>query len=517
MSPAPPLPPAQYAAAGLAGQNGPGPVHNNTAPPGVQTSPNYPHRLILPMPKRRVLPASATSSPEAGKAGLVGGPSTPSRTPLFHLPYTYPPVDGNYPPPPASSPSPNAYTSTASIRTRDGLPVPLSAVQSQSPAQQQLTPGRQEVIFDSSDSEGDLDAVDNCRHCSRGCCDWSEANASNKKKRKIPGFAAQGGSNTGGSGASVSYQGVGGVGRTASGSRRRTSTRGTSVPLSPANPAVTPSKDRHAAVGVDGENGIVPEGDFSFVCESPVAKNLPTPVPHNYIPPPIPEAPGPSHQMAPTSMSAHTAPQVPPPPKPNPPKKTPSSSRLPPPRTRKPRPQNTEPKEIWVCQFCEYEAIFGEWPEYLSRLYDRKVREERKARAERRRLLEKAKMAGKGKKGFGKKKTTTPTTNNNAQGTDANGAPIEGSVDSGHAEDGNGHHIDGPLSEGTGTQSEHGSYEGEGHDKILPPALTLHSGHQATVGAGARTVVDLDDGDEIPVPETFEHGGVDEDSFDSVD
>ena len=60
------------------------------------------------------------------------------------------------------------------------------------------------------------------------------------------------------------------------------------------------------------------------------------------------------------------------------------------------------PKEedVWICEFCEYESIFGEPPRALIQQYEAKDRQERKRLAEKRRLLEKAKMKGrKGKKG----------------------------------------------------------------------------------------------------------------------
>jgi len=60
------------------------------------------------------------------------------------------------------------------------------------------------------------------------------------------------------------------------------------------------------------------------------------------------------------------------------------------------------PKEedVWICQFCEYESIFGQPPQYLIKQYEAKARRERKRLAEKRRLLEKAKLKGrKGKKG----------------------------------------------------------------------------------------------------------------------
>ncbi len=58
------------------------------------------------------------------------------------------------------------------------------------------------------------------------------------------------------------------------------------------------------------------------------------------------------------------------------------------------------PEDEWICEFCEYERIFGTPPEALIRQYEIKDRRVRKQEAERRRLLEKAKMKGrKGKKG----------------------------------------------------------------------------------------------------------------------
>lgn len=57
-------------------------------------------------------------------------------------------------------------------------------------------------------------------------------------------------------------------------------------------------------------------------------------------------------------------------------------------------------EDIWICEFCEYESIFGSPPEALVRQYEIKDRRERRRAAEKRRLLEKAKMKGrKGKKG----------------------------------------------------------------------------------------------------------------------
>lgn len=57
------------------------------------------------------------------------------------------------------------------------------------------------------------------------------------------------------------------------------------------------------------------------------------------------------------------------------------------------------PTNPWICEFCEFEDIFGYKPKALIRQYERKDRQERKRLAEKRRLLEKARMKGrKGKK-----------------------------------------------------------------------------------------------------------------------
>ncbi|TAQ84552.1 hypothetical protein B7494_g7134 [Chlorociboria aeruginascens] len=69
-------------------------------------------------------------------------------------------------------------------------------------------------------------------------------------------------------------------------------------------------------------------------------------------------------------------------------------------------------EEIWICEFCEYERIFGGPPEALIKQYEIKDRKLRKQEAERRRLLEKAKMKGrKGKKGNKATPKTVPVAN----------------------------------------------------------------------------------------------------------
>lgn len=80
------------------------------------------------------------------------------------------------------------------------------------------------------------------------------------------------------------------------------------------------------------------------------------------------------------------------------------------------------PETPWICEFCEYEDIFGTPPLALIRQYEIKDRRERKRAAEKRRLLEKARMKGrKGKK--------TNKKNQNSQNNANNQAPPAGSYD----------------------------------------------------------------------------------------
>ncbi|GAB7343581.1 hypothetical protein MBLNU457_1584t1 [Dothideomycetes sp. NU457] len=75
--------------------------------------------------------------------------------------------------------------------------------------------------------------------------------------------------------------------------------------------------------------------------------------------------------------------------------------------------------DIWICEFCEYEDIFGMPPRALIRQYEIKDREERRKAEERRRLLEKAKMKkGRGKKGKGNKNAAQNPPRDNSQAYD---------------------------------------------------------------------------------------------------
>jgi hypothetical protein len=169
---------------------------------------------------------------------------------------------------------------------------------------------------------------------------------------------------------------------------------------------------------------------FTFTCESELSKSIALQPPHPY--------PLPQHQRLTNSTLPPTAPNQrdfatqgtqtspnmgavnsqstqpgPPPPVPGAPanattkktRRSPGSIYALAARQRKIRQQYTNlhhppnPEDIWICEFCEYEAIFGHPPEALIRQYEIKDRKERRRLAEKRRLLEKAKMKGrKGKK-----------------------------------------------------------------------------------------------------------------------
>lgn len=74
-------------------------------------------------------------------------------------------------------------------------------------------------------------------------------------------------------------------------------------------------------------------------------------------------------------------------------------------------------EDVWICEFCEYESIFGHPPEALIRQYEIKDRKERKHLAEKKRLLEKAKMKGrKGKKATKKSAAAQQTNHQHHQG-----------------------------------------------------------------------------------------------------
>ncbi|KAF2139003.1 uncharacterized protein K452DRAFT_360748 [Aplosporella prunicola CBS 121167] len=114
-------------------------------------------------------------------------------------------------------------------------------------------------------------------------------------------------------------------------------------------------------------------------------------------------------------------------------------------------------EDIWICEFCEYEDIFGEPPLALIRQYEIKDRQERKRMEEKKRLLEKAKMKGrKGKKAAVK-----------GAGKGAAAANNHHNQQHGHVE-GDQHYDQGSFDHGTGQEEEY--FEDDYDDPTAPPA-----------------------------------------------
>lgn len=115
------------------------------------------------------------------------------------------------------------------------------------------------------------------------------------------------------------------------------------------------------------------------------------------------------------------------------------------------------PNPAWICEFCEYEDIFGRPPEALIRQYEIKDRKERKRLAEKRRLLEKARM--KGRKG----KKASKKAQNNANNAQNNQNPPPGGYDR-RAEDA-------PL------DGQDEDYYDDEYDDVPPQAPARHCDH----------------------------------------
>lgn len=77
-------------------------------------------------------------------------------------------------------------------------------------------------------------------------------------------------------------------------------------------------------------------------------------------------------------------------------------------------------EDMWICEFCEYESIFGMPPRALIRDYELKDRRIRQEEADRKRLLEKAKA-----KGRKAKKGKTPPKAANTQSPEGEQPPID--------------------------------------------------------------------------------------------
>ncbi|KAK5170663.1 uncharacterized protein LTR77_005253 [Saxophila tyrrhenica] len=85
---------------------------------------------------------------------------------------------------------------------------------------------------------------------------------------------------------------------------------------------------------------------------------------------------------------------------------------------------------MWICEFCEYESIFGVPPYALIRQYEIKDRKARQKEAEKRRLLDKAKARNRrGKKGSKKQNANNAAAAQHPSNNGAGGAGHHGAYD----------------------------------------------------------------------------------------
>jgi len=141
-------------------------------------------------------------------------------------------------------------------------------------------------------------------------------------------------------------------------------------------------------------------------------------------------------------------------------------------------------KDVWICEFCEYESIFGQPPAALIRKYELKDRRLRKEAAERQRLLQKAKMQSRKGKKTGKSaaaKTNAPAQDRTTPQGDANAPPIapgpgqEPDDEYYEDEEYEDHGQELGTEDGTPVPGEEGHDGGdgtEGHRPLRPPTAT---------------------------------------------
>lgn len=396
-------------------------------------------RPIRPLPKRRL----RSRLSEDANAALFGPPQQPT-TPLFYFPY-------------------NNYVGDAALGGT-GTPVGFGTGHHHIGDSLQDS-SDEEDNSNASVSRGVGNDISGAAEGAAGQADsyeWSE-NTNNKKKRKIPTPANPGGSTggngTGGGSGSQSSPGFSPTSTSTPRSRWKSNGSTQRSPLSaisstnhaslrrncrryPSSPStdsfakrstngkpsadepLTPSKIKHHED--DGDlSGLPPpkQTQFTFVCESPVSASLAFSAPSHNTTSTTRDLPGDSagYQKAMhTTVGTQTSPSMSNnaayPPTPQQTKKKSSNSRTANSRRdyalQQQRRRRQEAMggggnngEIWICEFCEYESIFGEAPEALMRQYEIKDRRERRRLAEKRRLLEKAKQKGKKNsgKGLGKK------------------------------------------------------------------------------------------------------------------
>lgn len=132
--------------------------------------------------------------------------------------------------------------------------------------------------------------------------------------------------------------------------------------------------------------------------------------------------------------------------------------------------------DVWICEFCEYESIFGEPPRALIRDYEIKDRRLRQEEADRKRLLEKAKAKSrKGRKSV------------KAAGKGGQGTPH--SPDDRQLDPLDGEHGAPPMHHGQShsTQSEGNGYVNEVDGRPSPPP----GSREAVAGDGVAKAIPL--------------------------
>ncbi|RPB05270.1 hypothetical protein L873DRAFT_1840193 [Choiromyces venosus 120613-1] len=392
-------------------------------------------RPVRPLPKRRLRSRLSDDS----NAALFGPPQQPT-TPLFYFPY-------------------NNYAGDQAI---GGAGTSAGFGMGQH--------GTGDNLQDSSDEEDNSNAsvsrgvgsgvsgASENTPSQPDSYEWSE-NTNNKKKRKIPTPANPGGNsggNGGGGGGSHSSPGfsptststprnrwkssgssqrspLSAISTGSQGSLRRAGRRYPSSPSietftkrlpdgrSSSSDPVTPSKVSRRNAGAVAGVGPPKQTQFTFVCESPVSASLAFSSTGNKSTNANTPGDNSGYPKSMHTVGTQTSPSISNtnanyPPTPQQPKKKSGQARSAATSRRDYALQRRRRQEaigggnsngeIWICEFCEYESIFGEAPEALMRQYEIKDRKERRKLAEKRRLLEKAKQKGKknsGKNGSGKK------------------------------------------------------------------------------------------------------------------
>lgn len=136
-------------------------------------------------------------------------------------------------------------------------------------------------------------------------------------------------------------------------------------------------------------------------------------------------------------------------------------------------------EDVWICEFCEYERIFGQPPRALIREYEIKDRRNRQEEADRKRLLEKAKA--KSRKGKKNGKVTSKGSHGGQQMSDQSPADVAGDQDAPPMHHGHSH----------STQSEEEDYDDDYEEEYagLPPERrpTMGDGGGETICSHAKT------------------------------